>query len=295
MSITINGVVCEEIIRGYQEGLEKSLTGTKSYLCPWNQRGYVIRGMIGYATFTARNGTVTFNGPFSHPEAPNIFAKSISIQGVGMPYQGPVQLAFAAAIITVQFGVMEWEAFPEQDPGGDQQIDQDTKFLYCTQSISYGAEYHSVPGSKLQILHKSDLGGTFALPFNQDKQIRVSHAEMSMTFHRLPYMPTNFLPLQDNVNDSKFLGCAKGTVKFNGGETTREQQSDGSITQSVRLSLSYRPRYEWNMAPDPYYYSPSGGITPGPDAWAILQYKTGDYIFPYSDLSVIFPPGYLYS
>jgi hypothetical protein len=286
LSLIINGVECEEIVKGYSEGADPSVASTKQFLCAWADRYRLGNGLLGFATATSigPDGRVNFTPPNRHPEL-NIYSKSIHITGVGRPSQGPKQLAFASAIVEVDYGQLDWAALPEDDPDGAQSIDPDNKFLYCTQEIDYSSEYVTVPGSALKY---GPTGST--KPFNTDMPIKIQMVEMSLMFHKLPYLPVGFAPLVDSTNAGKFLGCAAETVKFNGGKVKRDKYltsdtgSPAGITQAVDFSFTWRPKYPWNMIPDP-----GGG-----SSWVPFSYKSGAKVFPATDLSVVFPRGYGY-
>jgi hypothetical protein len=284
MAATIAGVFCEEIVRDYKESVDPDPIITKLYTCPWPQRYAAANGMLGFATAN-RNGVVTFNPAYRHPESPSLVAQRISITGRGQPTQGPLQLQYPTAVIEVQFLAQNWVGLPQDDPDGSQAIDPSSKFLYCTQTVDFGCEYVTIPGSSLVYQSSGHAGiGVVSRPFNQDVPLRVQHAEMSLTFHKLPYIFVSFLPLIDNVNKTTFLGQPPQCVKFNGGNVQREFQSDGSVTQAVQLSFSCRPNHTWNQVPDP------GGSS----AWVGYSYADGTPVFPPADLTQVFPQGYQY-
>jgi hypothetical protein len=284
--VTINGIPCFESVRNYEEGVSlENLDFSKSYYCLWRDRYRVANGALGLTTITGPRGSTTqFTHPMKHPESPNAYAKDIRITGHGRPRQGPKQLEFDVAEVRIQFMIPQYDIQPGDQPN-DSNIDPATSFIYATQSIQDGEESVEMPASAF----KRDgtgirLARNFAIPF--------SHSVMSITFHRLPYIPVATLPLKNCVNAAKFLGCNRGEVKFRGSTVQRQGSSDGSIVQEVTNTYHYRPTVtisgkdyagDWNNFPNP---------DPVIGGWTKVVYSNGDAIFPYKDLSVTFPKGY---
>jgi hypothetical protein len=297
-SCAINGVPCGEYVRDYYEAADRSSGPdlSKSYICQWSKRFTVANACLGLATATSRNGSPIFLPPLQHPEIPTAFCGSLRITGKGMPFQGPSQLAFPAAMITIGFKSYPWnfQGTLNQDPGNLMSIDPATSFVYATQEIDQGEETVEFRGGSLQWVTASTPGGTPVpiapkpIPILTSCSVPIAYAIMRITFKKLPYMPVATLPLMNNLNNAVFLGCPIGTVKFKGSSTDREYQSDGSMTQSVMNTYHYRPVKDWNYVPNP-------NAAVGNSLWGLRASANGAplvYIFPYSDLTQTFPDGY---
>lgn len=274
MAIIINGVTCLSVSRDYKEGIDgRGPSASKGYLCNWNDRYTVANGLMGVVSFTGTGHTGTIKLPTigNLPESPNAWALSIAIEGKGQPVQNAFDLGYQQAIVWVTYGV------PEYGPGPEAQIDPATSFIFATQEVDQGVEYVTIPG---QALAYAD--GT---PSNIDRVMPVHHAELTITLHRMPYMPINTVYQVDNVNDSTFLGAAMGLVKYNGVKISRDYDTAGNVVQKSAFSFSLRPIADWNFVPDPK----------GTGTWVLLQYKAGGsaYQFPYSNLMSVFPTAYV--
>ncbi len=243
---TINGIPCAEGVRDYYEGADRQSGPdlSKTYYCAWADRFKVANACLGLSTAVTKGGAITFLPPLQHPEILTCYCSSLRISGCGKPFQGTYQLAFPVAKITIGFKAYPWsfQGFNE-DPQGLQNIDAATSFVYARQEIDQGEETLEVPASALLMNGAAPARGM---------SVAFAHVVMRITFERMPFLPVNTIQIYNNVNDSTFLGCARGHVKFLGSQTRRSAQSDGSATQSLTNTYAYRPIADWNYFPNPY-------------------------------------------
>jgi hypothetical protein len=278
LSVTINGIVCEEIVDGLEEGIDSGgPRASKKYLCAWASRYTVANGLMGLsAGVGGPGGSVTLTHPAFYPESHNLFARSLRIVGKGKPSQGTNQLQFTQAIIAVEYGVPPFGFTPADDPGGGNSIDPSTPMVYATQEIDMSMEAYTIPASAVQVTSPT-------APVAKDITIYYAKAEIAITLHQIPYLPAQLIFSKvGNLNSVAFLGCAIGKLRFNGGKTHRTASTDGTFTQDVSLSFSYRSIARWD-----YQFHPNG--TAG---WVALQDKSGNNLYTLSDLSVLIPASY---
>src|ERR1700735_4500456 len=103
----IGGCQVLELVAGFSErnAWQGGPTATKSYLANWADRYTVANALLGLATYTVSGGgVITLNSPGVYPESTNIFAMDVTIQPVGTPGQGPKQIAWTYAAISVNYG-----------------------------------------------------------------------------------------------------------------------------------------------------------------------------------------------
>ena len=280
-SATIAGVPCIELVRGNDEGIASGRGPelTKAYACNWADRFKVANALIGVTTVYTSGGPVSFDLPLRHPESPNAFARDVKITGRGKPYQGPYQLAFDVAEITVRYAAPAYGIIPSPEESM-QGFDPDTTFIYCTQSINHAEEMIEIPGNCL--VYQASGGNK---PFVKPLMVPFAHAVFSLTFHEMPYLPVNTLQYYNHTNNGKFLGISgQGKVRFKGSGTVRNWSTTGPPTQTVTNTYEYRPSYDWNMMPNPIDSTSSD--------WAKVSYKDGSLLYPYADLMQTLPQGY---
>lgn len=283
MSITINGVSCEEIADGFEEAIDQAGPhAIKAYLCDWSSRYSVANGLVGFSSVSGSGDvpTATIVPPHLYPESKNMYCHTVSIRGGGKPTQGTKQIQWEKAIVTANYGVAQWGAI--DDPSGANQFSPDEKFVYATQELDFGGEYITIPNQAYEYFD-----GTTRTKTGQDFGIFVPIIELNLTFHRLPYLPMGSArtAVQSPLNDRTFLGAAAGTVRFNGCRTKRTASSDGTIVQEVTFSFSHRPTADWNY-----------GIHPTTGAWTkIVKPGTSTTFQAYSNLNaLLFPDAYKY-
>jgi hypothetical protein len=277
--VVINGVNCLELVAGLEESIpaEHGPVADNGYLCDWALRYQLANGMLGLTSSSSVGGGVTFTHPYPYPESSNLWVHSVSIKGVGVPFQGPAQLAFPFAIVTAHFEVPQFGINP--DP--ENSIDPDEPFIYATQEIDYSLDSINIPGSLTQSAFGDDL--------NSDWNVQLPRANISIQLHRVPYLPAQQIlaSLQNPLNGTTFLGMAPRHVMFNGAKTHRTTNSDGTYTQDVGYSFSYRPivGFDETVNPDPKKVPPlfvqvfTKTVPPMP-------------VIGTSDLNLVFPTGY---
>lgn len=274
MSATIGGIVCEEMVEGLKEGVDGSGPhATKKYLCDWADRFAVANGLIGIVTNPGgAGGTPTFASPTRYPESANMFATQVAIEGRGKPTQGTAQLQFPKAVVVATFGVPPYNYLPSPNMS----IDPATPFIYATQEIDIGLDSYTIPASAVKATGPD-------APLAKDQTIPYAKAEISLTLHRYPYNPAQLIfNLTGNLNSTVFLGCAIGKLRFNGGKTHNTASSDGTYTQDVNLSFSFRKIARWD-----YVFHPNG--TSG---WVALKDKSSNSLHSLSDFLDLIPSSY---
>lgn len=284
-NLSIRGVPIFEIGDDLIESMDDQAgpTVSKKYLCLWQDRYRLADSLCGFATVAGgRGGTITFTPPFAYPESPNIFARRVSLKGVGKTVAGPKGIGRQYAVATVDFATLPWPTGLEQtqDSGPMSFDDSSSQMVYATSEIGVGSEPFMRPASSLKYQPEGS-GQSFQM--TQGFSVDVWHATLSITFNMLPFMPINALPFVNSVNDTDgFLGCAKGTCRFRGAPTSRSYATNG-VSQSTTLLFEYRPSKDWNYFTNP---NPQAGAA----LWArIFNAADNSPIFPYKDLSQVFP------
>lgn len=274
MALFVNGILCQEIVRQYEESADwdKGPMGTKGFLCRWIDRFTVANGLLGLATATTVGGVITLNLPMKHPELNSAYVRAIEIEPKGPPIQGPVQLAFSNCIIWAHYGCIPW-SFSGINLGN---IDPATPLIYAKQNINIVTEVKTIPGAKayFQSLNK---------PTGMDYGFPVCIVEMEITFMHVPYLPSQqVLQLSQNpINEVTFLGCAPGTVFFLGMKSDQSFDTSGSFDQNLTMAFKYRPIAPWDQD--------WNGT-----AWdTVLGSQGGDPLIGRSDLNQLIPGGYL--
>src|SRR5947207_3314373 len=152
------------------------------------------------------------------------------------------------------------------------------ELVYATQEIDIGLDSYTIPASAVQV------AGPTA-PLAKDITIPYARAEIAITLHRFPWLPAQaILNLAGSLNSAVYLGCAVGKLRFNGGKTHMTASTDGSYTQDVTLSFSFRKIARWD-----YRFHPNG--TSG---WVALQDKGSNNLFTLADFSPLIPSSYFF-
>lgn len=207
----------------------------------WADSDQVVNELMGIAY---RVGSTTVRlPPHQHPLSPNLYCQSARVVGQGSPVlNAPGLPAYDGGFVVeaeYRTSVGQGLILPADDPSNLHQIDPTTPVLWCTQELDFATEAITVPDHAY--LWTSDL--TLA---DTPVKIETSVTTMSLTFHRLPYLPmTAVRAKRGKVNDATFLGAAAGTVLFVGAKTTREVTTDGAVTQRVQLVFKER-EHPWN-------------------------------------------------
>lgn len=240
MSITINGVVCEELVQNYGEAADmRGVSSRKGYLCDWTDRFKVAKGLLGYNTTTSVGGTITIIAPSAHPELLNCYCTAVEFEPVGTPSQGAYQIAFPKCKVWGIYGSLN---FTWGVPDPYMNIDPSTPFIYAEQELDIGTEVITIPGSKL----KYSGGGVL----EQDYGLKLTLMDLKITLHRVPYLPGQaILAKAGAINDATYLGVAAGQLLYNGATNRMQVGADGSYTQDITYSFTARQQ-PWDYAYD---------------------------------------------
>ncbi len=283
MAMYIGGILCEEIVANFREAfhLIDGPTADKAFICNWTDRFTVARGILGLNTALTIGGFITIHVPLRYPEIPYMYAYQIAIKGVGAPFQGPYQIAFPYAVIMVNYKCTPWAFAGLDDPGGQNQIDPSSPYIYAEQEISSSAEMLTVPGKYafFESSHNASL-----IPYG----FRVALVDLSITLHRLPYLPTpQALNYAGMINNAPFLGVSTGKLMFNGMTTHQTHSTDGTVNTDAAFKFQAR------SVPWDYGYDGVAGsfdrvvrAASGPGATTPFIEST--------DLSVVIPGAYFY-
>lgn len=241
MAITVNGISCEEIVHSYGEGATlQGLSSRKGYLCDWDDRFTVAKGLLGLSSTTGVGGTITLTAPSRHPELLNCFCTSVEFEGKGKPFQGSTQLAFPKCIV---WGIYSSVNFTWGAPSPYMNIDPTTQFVYAEQEIDVAVEVLTIPGRSLRYY------GTIR-PVRQDFGLRIGIVDLKITLHRVPYLPGQaILQKAGEINDATYLGVGPGKLLFNGAHNRLQVLSDGAYTQDITYSFTARTQ-PWDYAYD---------------------------------------------
>lgn len=235
MATIINGIYCDEIIEGFGEAVDfkEGPSAKKGFICNWNDRFTVARGLLGANNAVSVGGFITVKTPAPYPEQAYMYAHTIEIEPKGQPFQGTYQTAWPKAIIWCHYKSLQWAFSGFDDPGGQNQF-PGANFIYAEQQINSSAEWLTVPGH-------STLFKTSGKPTGQDYGFRMAIVDMIITFHRVPYLPAaQDFALAGFINNALFLGVATGKCMFNGYQTHQTRNSDGTVTTDVTANYQAR-------------------------------------------------------
>lgn len=135
------------------------------------------------------------------------------------------------------------------------QIDASTPIIWCTQELDFEVETITHPTSTYKFSSDNR-------PLTTPLQVDIGITVMSLTFHRLPYMPmTRVRAARGKLNNAVFLGAAAECVLFRGAKTTRERNTDGTVTQKVGMIFVER-EVSWNkfLRDDKLPYTSAGAL-----------------------------------
>jgi hypothetical protein len=279
MAITINGIVCQELVANFDEGFDLlgGPTARKGFLCNWGDRYTVAQGLVGLSSSTSIGGTITLNTPAQYPERNTMYAHSIEISGAGPPTQGTKQVQWTNAIVWCNYACLPWSfsgieaAFPYM------QVDPNTPLIYCKQNITTSTAWMNIPTAKLKF---SGSGNPIK---DQFAAIPIFHAEIQLTFIRVPYFPAQqiFTSGKNPINSQTFLGLGAGYVFFNGIQNEQTRDTAGNMTLDITYSFSYQSvkwGYQWDAVGQ---------------AFDKVVTSTGGDIIGTSDLNSLIPAGYI--
>lgn len=277
MAITINGVLCQELVADFGEGADiiGGPTAHKGYLCAWADRYTLAKGILGLSNSTSIGGSITLSTPMKYPELwTNMYARSIDIIPVGLPSQGTAQCQWTNAIVYANFGCMPW-SFEGIDSGFYyQQIDPATPLIYCKQSIQTSTEYMTIPTVGLVTAAGNLL--------EQKWQMPLFRADITLTFMRVPYYPAQaiFTIGRSPMNSTTFLGLSASYVMFGGSSSEESRDTAGNFTRDITYLFKYRNQ-KWD-----YVWDGKAG------AWSQVKTSGGAAMIASSDLNTLIPTGY---
>jgi hypothetical protein len=276
----IGGVRVYELIRGNSEGLTRSRgpSAAKAYYVPsWYDRFTVANALIGMISYTAGPTGITINAPGAYPESANMWAQEITIKGVGVPTQGPRQIAWTSAIVEVTYSPGDFATSASQDPTGGNSFDPAAPLIYCTQSLDFSAQVVTLPRGTCTLNDGSNT------PLAQPYGRTVGVISMDLTLHTLPYLvPAANRATVGQINSGAIFGCAIGTLMWKGAQTRREFGPDGLLSQETTLRFANRPEAPWDQVLHPSI--PSKG-------WTQVQYN-GASVLQSFDFTTLIPPAY---
>ncbi len=281
MATYIGGILCEEIVAGFEEHfhLIDGPSAKKGFLCPWADRFAVANGVLGLNTAVTVGSFITVQVPLRYPQIQYVYAYQISIQPVGAPSQGTYQIQWPYAIVWVDYKATPWSFSGIDDQNN--QIDPTKPYIYATQKLNSSSEWITVPGRFAEFK-------TSGVSTGVDYGFRIANVDMEITLHRLPYLPTSqALNYAGMINDSVFLGVNVGKLLFNGMETTRTKNTDGTSTTEATFKFTARAQ-RWD-------YGFDGQANGGNGGWDQIVWP--DHSTPFiqsTDLSVVMPSAYAY-
>lgn len=285
MGVTIAGIFCNELVSDYEESYDimGGPSARKKYICGWQNRFTVAHGLLGLSSAPLPGGLITLKVPFPFPELAaestsslaSMYAKTVTIRGVGSPFQGPNNIAFTSAIVEVIFGNFPW-TFSGIDPN---QLDASHPYIFAEQHIDFSNEFITVDKASSGAFVNLGAG---LKPLNQDWGFFSPLADMTITLKNVPYLlaPQTLNALQNPINSAPYLGCAPGFLLFGGGQDHRTKNPDGTQTSEFTLNFKFRPIAQWDQI-----FTSSG--------WVQVVDSSGAAIIKRSDLSQIIPGAYV--
>lgn len=233
----------------------------------------MVNALLGQRTATGL--AITSISPHQHPLSPNLYCKSADvIDGLGAPalnalgypgYEG-------GALIRCEYRplMFDIESNPEQsfDPDGVEPI------LWATQELDFGAETYTIPNAN----YLYGGGPNNNKPTSVPVKVTIPLTTMTLTYERLPYLVMAAVrTLRRRVNTTTFLGASAGLVLFEGARTSRQFNSDGSVTQKTGLVFQERDAaYPWNSLP-----------ARNSLAWYPVADSAGNTMYPTADLTAL--------
>jgi hypothetical protein len=191
--------------------------------------GGAAADLLPFLTFVGgTTETVTIGGvsverivPLRHPFYPQMVAQAVRWRRAGKPID--TEPGSTDHKVLVDFALVPYEF------GGDQP--------YMTIRRRYGASAITLPGQAFAV------SGT---KLNHDVARVIPEVLYSFTRYNVPTMDDSvFKTLAGKVNNATFLGCAAGTVRFDGVEDEINTNIGFVTNRTVSLALAWRPR-SWN-------------------------------------------------
>ncbi len=284
MAVTIGGVLCNEEVNGNSEQFDiiQGAQATKVYLCDWNQRWQVVIGLLGLNSSVSIGGVITLQLPMRYPDfqqtSTSLYAATVAVEGIGVPYQNTYSVGYQAARITVNFRSFPWSFQGLSANDFNQQIDPTHPYVYAEQNLSFTSESITVPGTAVKFQSSGKKLADRLWGF------RYPIVNMNILLKYVPYIPAAAIIAASEapISSTVYLGVPAGQLLFNGCETHQARMSDGTYTQDANYSFSYRPIAPWD-----YEFDGSTG------AWdLVVSAAGGTAVQKRSDLSGIIPVYY---
>lgn len=234
-----------------------------------------INALVGAGNLTGpiTGGKVTRNAPHQHPLSPNLFCvRAELVQGLGNPVLSTSGYPDfdGGALISAEYRALSWDPI---EVNRNNSIDPTTSILYATQEIDFSSESYTVANHTF----KYSSGVLANINTSTPAKFTIPVTELVLTYHQFPYMPMIAVRnLRGRVNTATFLGAAAGCVLFRGAKTSRDFNTDGSVTQKVQMMFAERDAlHKWNWLPSPYsltWYPVTEDGTSG----GVTMFPTGD-------------------
>lgn len=208
---------------------------------PWSVGDQVVNELLGYAS--KKGGSIYFQGPHQYPLDPTGRSLCCQAEVVGVGNMIPNNDGYpeydTGFFVDATYRVPPIPMYAANDPDNLMGIDQATPLLWASQDLDFSTDIINLDRSQ----YKWASDGTVT---NTPVRIKSNIIIMSITFHRVPYMPTALLMAAGGcVNSSTFMSAPAGQVLFTGPRTHRDINPDGSYVQSVQLNFKYRNK-SWN-------------------------------------------------
>ncbi len=218
-----------------------------TFKVPWEQRYALIAGLRG--SISLSGDRIIRTPPFRYPDNTNLICTQTGqVRGVKPRRRDDGWLAYKWAFVPVTFTVPTWQAFGEgdvADPSGQPYVT--TKFKLSAEVFTppLGAYFYAAGTKSGQQVEESSVG------------VVRSRAEISMTRHRLPYVPLDgIMELDGVVNDEEVVigdkAFPRGCLLFAGASSDPQPDpATGAMLQDVEFTLLGNCNIEWNEFMDP--------------------------------------------
>lgn len=250
MSITVAGIVADELFEDYSKGIPGAPRVEKKYLVPWAQSDAFANAIMGLSGSVAVGGPIFRTYAHACPESPNLFALGIGqIEGCGMPTVADGRPAWEWAIVPVTYGPVALGGIINAPDPNNFNTPDGQAYEFCTFEVDYSTESITIPKTSMKRAEGGVLwqNRTIDVPWT----VRIPTATIVCTVHKVPWLPTDaILGLQGRVNDRTFFGRPAGTILFDGARTRRSYSSDGTITQDIAEVYKYNEK-GWNRVVRP--------------------------------------------
>lgn len=209
----------------------------------WAYSDAVCNALMGGASSTTVDGPISRIPPHLCDESPNLVCLDAECEGMGeVDVQDGGRPRFEWGRISAEYGIAQGHGsdspLDNQSIANNQLPNDDAPgqpVAYEIHSYDIGEETIKVPGS--------------AYKFSTAPQIRsdvpvmmsIGVADITITREAVPYLPFDMIFQKINkLNDRKFLGFERGTLKFKGGRPRFTVMSDGTRARSVDFRFKFR-------------------------------------------------------